>query len=180
MAQHRRDPAANDKTIANRLAHRGVERRRTEVQRDRLGHLAAQFALAFDIRLVDRTFIDGDAFVLIESLHHRHRRTHIHQHAVPIHVEPIMRRRDRANRLHLLVDVKPGAGLEFVEDIPVPDCVLRFSSQVLRAHLRVPPSDRAPVAHLTQIKQAMHRHFQRLANHVVDRHLQTGAEAVVA
>src|SRR5687767_5965710 len=60
------------------------------------------------------------------------------------------------------------------------DGVLRFGGVGLRRHVDVPPRDWAPVAHLRQVGEPVRGNVECLADEVVERHLQSRAQGIVA
>ena len=180
FAQDAGHPTADDKAVADLIAHGHGEGRIAKVEGNGLLRFAAEQALPFSVPLEDGRFVKRNPLLFVQLVEHRGGIAGVDQHLVPIHVDLEMGRGDRAHLGYLLIDIPPGARLGFERGIAFGQRIFGFLGQRFGRKINIPPGNRHGFAHLGLIEKVVGRHIERLAHDIVDRHLQPCAQGIIA
>ena len=180
FAQDARHATADDKAVADLIAHGHREGRIAKVEGNGLLRFAAEQALPFSVPLEDGRFVKRDPLLFVQLVEHRGGIAGVDQHLVPIHVDLEMGRGDRAHLGYLLIDIPPGARLGFKGGVPFGEGVFGFLGQCCGRKIDIPPGNRHRFAHFGLIEKMVGRHIERLTNHIVNCHLQPCTQGIIA
>ena len=173
------DTAGDDEAVAVALLDGNGTGYAAVVVGDGRAHFFAQEAVAGYVLGIDGPFPDGDlGEVGFEFAHNGYGGRNIEQEVVPVAVDVEPVGRDLADAFDGLVDIVPGAGLDFDggESQLDGDAGLFFVGA--GAHVVVPEGDGAPAAHLLT-QEAVDGYAGEFAGGVEEGHLQAGAERVI-
>ena len=178
LVHHPRGAAADDETVADRLADRGGVGRRTEMHGDGAGDDLPQLAVPQEIGLRYGRLEHGHDVEPLQAAHDGHGRRRVVHGTVGVEVHPEVARHVGVDLRHLFVDVVPGPLLQFDGRVPVVHGVPDLADPVVRRPLVGPPRYGHPVPRLAA-QQLVTGDLKRLADHVVQGHLQPGADRIV-
>ena len=178
LVLHPRGAAADDETVADRLADRRGVGWRTEMHGDGAADDLPQLPVAQEVGLRDGRLEHGDDVEPLQAAHDRHGRGGVVHGTVGVEVHPEVARHVGVDRRHLFVDVVPGPLFELDGRVPVVHGVPDLADPVVRRPLVGPPGYGHPVPRLAA-QQLVTGDLERLADHVVKSHLQSGADRIV-